>query len=187
MKRLDLSGRKIGQLKILGYSHSYVQPSGQKRAMWDVVCDCGNKKKMSTGTLLHQKTISCGCQGKINRAESRKKEFGYSNENYLYLQYKSRSIKKFGEFNITKEQFRELIYSNCFYCGKHPEQQTVKRCVNGINKSNGIDRVDNEIGYIYENCVCCCKVCNTMKMNLSVYEFLNHISKIFKYNNNVTN
>lgn len=31
MKRLDLSGRKIGQLKILGYSHSYVQPSGQKR------------------------------------------------------------------------------------------------------------------------------------------------------------
>lgn len=103
-----------------------------------------------------------------------------TNEKIRFIWQKNRAVK---DFRIQSFLCATIWTKK----GKHPEQQTVKRCVNGINKSNGIDRVDNEIGYIYENCVCCCKVCNTMKMNLSVYEFLNHISKIFKYNNNVTN
>ena len=37
MKRLDLVNKKIGILTVLNYSHSHIQPSGQKRAMWDVL------------------------------------------------------------------------------------------------------------------------------------------------------
>ena len=45
---------------------------------------------------------------------------------------------------------------------------------------NGIDRKDNNIGYIIENCVSCCGICNRMKMDMSYDDFLNHIRLIYK-------
>lgn len=43
---------------------------------------------------------------------------------------------------------------------------------------NGIDRVNNDIGYLIENCVSCCKVCNFMKRSMSKNDFINHVNKI---------
>lgn len=180
MKRLDIKGKKIGFLTVLDYSHSHTQPSGQKRAMWKVKCHCGVEKFMSTSTLCHGNTISCGCQGKLNRIESRKKTYGYSNENYLFLQYKNRSLKKFGEFNLTKDDFKKLIYQECFYCKKAPSQRTMKRSSYGTLESNGIDRIDSKKGYTIDNCVTCCKTCNTMKLDYSLPLFLDQIEKIYK-------
>ena len=36
---------------------------------------------------------------------------------------------------------------------------------------NGIDRVDNKIGYTLKNCVTCCKYCNNAKKDNDVDEF----------------
>lgn len=46
---------------------------------------------------------------------------------------------------------------------------------------NGIDRIDSSKGYSDDNCVSCCSMCNLMKNNYSVYDFLNHINKISSY------
>lgn len=182
MKRLDLKGKKIGMLTVLGYSHSHIQPSGQKRAMWDVLCECGVKKKMSTSTLKGC-TISCGCDFIKRRKQGfNKKPYGEANFNYKYLCYRGRAKAKKIEFSLSKEDFKNVILQNCFYCGSEKDTHHVSRSINGLFFSNGIDRVDSSIGYIAGNCVSCCKICNLMKNNLKKEDFLNHIVKIFKFN-----
>lgn len=53
----------------------------------------------------------------------------------------------------------------CSYCGS--EIKTI-----------GIDRVDNSIGYSMNNSVSCCIICNRMKRNYKVEEFINHCKKV---------
>ena len=43
---------------------------------------------------------------------------------------------------------------------------------------NGIDRIDSSKGYVFDNCVPCCKHCNIMKMTMTIDEFINKIKKI---------
>lgn len=183
MKRLDLTNKKIGILTVLKYSHSHIQPSGQKRAMWDVICECGVAKKMSTGTL-RGKTVSCGCVFKEKRKQGlNKKDFGEANFNYKYLTCKSGAKSRGLHFNLSKEQFKYIIVKDCYYCGNKGEMHHVKRSVNGLFISNGIDRVDSDRGYELNNCVPCCKKCNIMKSDLKKNDFIEHIIKIYKFNN----
>ena len=72
-------------------------------------------------------------------------------------------------FFVTVDIFITLIKGNCHYCGKEP------------NKYNGIDRVNNELGYIDSNCVSCCSFCNMEKNDLPVEYFLKWVLKL--YNN----
>jgi hypothetical protein len=55
-------------------------------------------------------------------------------------------------FNIDFDIFKSLVLSECYYC-HHQKNDEV----------NGIDRINNAIGYEKDNCVSCCKVCNRMK------------------------
>jgi len=182
MKRLDLVNKKIGILTVLNYSHSHVQPSGQKRAMWDVVCECGVKKKMSTGTLTNG-TISCGCIFNKRRKEGlHKKEFGEANFNYKYISYKHSAKNRNINFYLTKDEFRNIIIKKCEYCNLEGKLHHTKRSANGLFISNGIDRVDSSKDYILDNCVPCCRTCNIMKNSLTRNEFLEHIKKIYNFN-----
>ena len=47
---------------------------------------------------------------------------------------------------------------------------------------NGVDRVNNDLGYTIENSVTCCSLCNYMKRGMSLSDFIIHINKI-KINN----
>jgi len=68
-------------------------------------------------------------------------------------------------------------------CGIEPKQIRKDRLhLNGDYVHNGIDRLDSSRGYILENCVPCCKVCNYAKRNMSVNDFLNWIKKVYNYN-----
>lgn len=182
IKRIDLTGKKFGNLIVLGYSHSHVQPSGQKRAVWDVLCNCGVKKKMSTSNLISKNSISCGCYAKniralgINRLKPGEASFNYK---YRTTQWSAKNRKI--RFSLTKEQFREIITKNCYYCSAQPVERYVNKCVNGQFKSNGIDRIDNNLGYGFSNCVPCCNICNFMKLNLTYADFLNHIKRIYNH------
>lgn len=44
---------------------------------------------------------------------------------------------------------------------------------------NGIDRVDNSLGYILSNVVSCCKICNYMKKDLSEQEFQDQCERVY--------
>ena len=180
MKRIDLSGKRINKLLVLNFSHSHIQPSGQKRAVWNVRCDCGVEKKMSNGTLSSGRIISCGCEGaKLRKLGTNKKPFGEANFNYIFLQYKHRAKSKNWEFEFTKDSFREVITKKCVYCNSIGQEYRINRSQNGKFISNGIDRIDSSKGYTVENSVPCCKNCNVMKNNLELNEFINHIKKIY--------
>ncbi|MEK6880611.1 MAG: hypothetical protein AABY22_13425 [Nanoarchaeota archaeon] len=99
----------------------------------------------------------------INNKKWRKESV--SEQFYTYqVAAKSRGL----EFLLTKEQFADEIQKPCFYCG------TVKI-------KRGIDRYDNNKGYMLENCVSCCYPCNWMKRNSNVDHFLAHCYNIVKH------
>ena len=90
--------------------------------------------------------------------------------NVFYSDYNRRAIKKNLEFNITNKDFIILTRDNCYICGKKYD----------VNHINGIDRVDNNKGYIFNNIKPCCGECNYMKKNLNLDKFLNKIILISK-------
>jgi len=75
------------------------------------------------------------------------------------------------EFSLSHEDLKSLIIgANCYYCGKAPQYSEYIKDLGKI-MFNGIDRVDNSIGYVKGNVVACCKKCNTFKSDTSVKKF----------------
>lgn len=180
MKRIDLTGTRKHRLLVIGYSHSHIQPSGQKRAMWDVVCDCGKKLKCSTSNLTHGTTKSCGCYIAERRAKGMITPNPESAGLEQYNQTKNKALKRNKTFDLTYEQYKEIATKDCQYCGAKPYEKYSQVKNSTKIKLNGIDRVDTKKGYTMENCVPCCGVCNTMKMDRSLDEFLTKISEIYQ-------
>jgi hypothetical protein len=63
-------------------------------------------------------------------------------------------------FCLSLEQFEKITSQVCFYCSKLSKDKTY--C--------GIDRVDNNVGYVLENCIPCCARCNDVKNDSSFEE-----------------
>lgn len=87
-----------------------------------------------------------------------------------YKSYEDRAKKKGLAFELSIAMYDELTAMDCYICGKE----------NSISHSNGIDRLDNEVGYIVDNCYPCCGECNYMKKNLSLEEFFVKIYEIYE-------
>jgi hypothetical protein len=79
---------------------------------------------------------------------------------YFSSYVKSASIRGV-EWSLSSSDFLSLTRAgaSCFYCG------------DSVNFM-GIDRKNNDVGYMLENLVSCCKKCNYLKWNLSVQEFV---------------
>lgn len=82
-----------------------------------------------------------------------------------YRDYKDSAKERGLCFELTMEELGIYIEMDCFYCGL---------------KGGGIDRYDNDKGYIVENCVSCCKHCNYAKRNRSPEDFSDWIEAIAK-------
>lgn len=84
--------------------------------------------------------------------------------------YKSgiRNAKRRGlEWAITPEEYAELIKSPCFYDGS-PLPPT----------GSGLDRIDSTKGYLPDNVVPCCQMCNQAKRDMSQEDFYALIKRI---------
>lgn len=77
-----------------------------------------------------------------------------------YSNYKYGAKQRQLLFQITKEEFENLWEKPCHYC-------------NSPIETIGLDRVDNNKGYVIENIVPCCKICNFMKAQLNKKDFVN--------------
>lgn len=118
-----------------------------------------------------------------NKSGWRKLDKGHSGFIRLFNGYKKSAENRGFDFNLTEAEFRQFTKQNCYYCGIEPNSTMYS----GGQSSkwseyiyNGIDRVDNNIGYKFENCVTCCGVCNLMKRDLSYDKFINKIITIAK-------
>ena len=66
------------------------------------------------------------------------------------------------ESTLTFDEFLKLLEGDsCFWCGG--DLPTTRA---------GLDRVDNSVGYTFDNCVRCCWTCNVMKAQMSASDFI---------------
>jgi hypothetical protein len=81
---------------------------------------------------------------------------------------------------LTDDELHSLITSNCHYCGALPSN--AMKDTRNKDKTpfiyNGIDRVDNTLGYTLLNSVSCCKRCNIAKNDMTYNDFINLCKRI---------
>lgn len=107
----------------------------------------------------------------INNNENRKKSLKICYTNYI----RTANYKNL-DFAISFEEYEKIVCDKCYYCG-----------IIADKGFNGIDRKDQTKGYLLDNCVNCCQMCNYMKKSLSDSTFIKRIEHILKYNNLIEN
>lgn len=95
-------------------------------------------------------------------------EIYYSRSSHKrFYTYKGEAEKRGLSFELSEEQWLNLVHSPCYLCGYQNK--------NGI----GIDRFNNIIrSYTLINCRPCCGSCNFMKKDISYEQLLNQCEKI---------
>lgn len=76
--RDDLTGKRFGKLNVVGYDHTHITPSGQQRAYWECVCECGNTVSVAAQNLHRLKTTSCGCNSSRKHIGDKQRTHGES-------------------------------------------------------------------------------------------------------------
>jgi hypothetical protein len=190
---VDLTGQVFGRLTVIG-------TDGEKKHgsyMWNCICSCGKECQASSNQLRCSRKKSCGC---LND-DTRKGNFLNNNyariyEDYsvdlykkFYTSYKARAKQRGQPFEITREEFIDMIQLPCGYCGLAGEDKYVLSGSGYKYKlfGNGIDRIDSSVGYVKSNCVPCCKTCNIAKNSLSDEEFKSWIDRVYLYQHNEQN
>lgn len=104
--------------------------------------------------------------------------------NGLFRNYLESAKIRGYEFIISKEEFKNLTKMDCHYCGSSPSNTRKHGRLDSKYPSiyiyNGIDRVNNSIGYRIDNCVPCCTLCNKMKKANNADMFIKHAIRIAK-------
>jgi hypothetical protein len=81
-----------------------------------------------------------------------------------------RSARKRGiEYTLSDQELEKLVLAECQYCGAEPAPV------------NGVDRVDNNTGYVSGNCATACSDCNYAKRKMSVDQFKRWIAKAARH------
>jgi len=142
------------------YNKNWYQENKEKRSL--------QIKQYAQG---HKEDSVKRVQAYVKRHPQRVKDYGKKFEQtnvgkYRQLSYRA---KKWTDEIITIEDFKKIISNPCFYCGDTGKV--------------GVDRVNNLKGYSLNNSVSCCKLCNFMKKTMTREDFLNHIEKIYTFNN----
>lgn len=146
-----------------------------------VICTmCGKQMIMGRKSWIKGKKRCKACTAKTYGVLER----GLATKRELYGRYKSRSKKRGIEFTLPLDMFVSLTSKSCYYCGAKPNNTTVNESGNGDYVNNGLDKVDNDKGYIENNVVPCCKICNYAKNTMGLNEFYAWVDKIY---NNLTN
>jgi|688.fasta_scaffold848642_1 hypothetical protein len=124
--------------------------------------DCSNP----TETNNSLRCISCKKALRVIVQKSCKTKYQYHKQpKTRYNVYKRGALRRGYSFNITIEQFNTFWDTSCHYCNEP---------IKGI----GIDRIDNTIGYVHDNLISCCTLCNFMKHNTNYKEFIDRCIKI---------
>ena len=187
-KLIDLTGHRFGRLTVLHRDES------KAPVRWVCKCECGSICSIRASSW--GSTQSCGCFWQESRrangfkvvdqlvAGNKKRALppGESCKRNLFARYKLEAKERGLSWSLTAEEFHGLSQKNCHYCEKGPEQRYMAYPKTGwAILYNGIDRVDNAVGYEPGNCVSCCKTYNWWKGAMTVKEFRDHVKNIYQW------
>lgn len=176
----DLQGQKFFRLLVI----SEIEKRQKGKVKWFCLCDCGNYCEKLGTSLVCGITRSCGCYRK-EVVSKKNKEFpirkykdNQSAKNRLYKTYKNGAIQRGYDFLLTKEELLDLTSRNCYYCGDSPKQTSNSYTSLPDYIYNGIDRINNSLGYNLDNCVPCCKICNVAKGSRLFDDFVEWLERV---------
>jgi len=197
-KNLIRLGDVFGRLTVIGKDESSLPGN----PYYLVKCSCDGKIVSVRGSALREiATVSCGCF----KNEKRFKKDGVSSWNQIITGYKHGAEQRGHIFSLTIENFIEIATQNCHYCGSAPSRKYNKYVKKdgtpnlrsgklAYNKEaidrawivyNGLDRIDNKNGYVKDNVVSCCTICNYAKHTLSYEEFMSYLERLVLYRNSI--
>jgi hypothetical protein len=141
-----------------------------------VCVQCGKDFEKFT-TRYAKESVTCGvCTvAQAKQDEKRKdrvrnfRDERYKNIPQFYKDYILSATKRGYEINLEFDTFSKLVVAECYYCGHKTEGEV-----------NGIDRVNNSIGYQEDNSVTACWKCNRMKHIYDKEFFLDKCKMISK-------
>lgn len=159
-----------------------------KGAYWLCQCECGKQKVIQGVQLRDLKnrrgSTSCGC-GRYRATRTPNLDIierGYKvGRDAVYGRTKREAGNRGKVFELTPDQLEEIVVKDCTYCGAKPNQYTSPSKYAPPFIHHGIDRVDNEIGYVEGNCVPCCSTCNQWKSKKTVQEFFDHVKSLYEH------
>ena len=123
------------------------------------------KKNMKKWYLKNRKTQLAKCKQWYKDNPEYRKNYEQSLKG-KFKAYKSNAKVKGLILGITFDEFVKILKKPCHYCGE---------------KGYGIDRIDSSIGYLKDNIVSCCSMCNYMKRAYSEGEFISQCAKIYTH------
>lgn len=175
-KPIDVKiGDTYARLTVISEPVSIRNKSGKCERFVKCKCSCGVVRDFSLNSLRMNLTTSCGCYNK-EMISKRKISDLERVENSLIREYKHSAKQRNITYNLSDNLLLQLVKEPCNYCNSEPFKP--HREDNNF-LYNGLDRIDNNIGYLESNVVPCCFICNKMKGVLNEGEFMEHLNKIF--------
>jgi hypothetical protein len=161
------SSKTTGKYIGLRYGRYVVTAFSRRKSnteyLYYCLCDCGVGREVRISSLKQGHTKSCGCLHK----DVKRHAPGSAALKNLFNRYQWEARQRGYSFELSLEQFQKITAQNCFYCDSPPFQVHGQRGYHGSIKYSGVDRVDNALGYVPDNCVPSCKPCNAAKNSIS--------------------
>lgn len=129
------------------------------------VCKCGKEFRILNDKVYSNGLIKCSDCKKALRAKP------HRDERLVLRRIKGDAYTRGLPFDISIEWFKEVCHSPCVYCGSVDSNRGGAEFTDGFGY-NGLDRIDNSLGYFEGNCLPCCWTCNRAKWNMSREDFL---------------
>lgn len=172
----DRAGQRFGKLTAIRRVESSAQKRGTVR--WLCVCDCGNEVIAAGADLVRGHTKSCGCMRNGPRGGY---VAGDAAWNKAFRTYQQNARTRDLSWDLSLADFKRLASLTCFYCGAAPSMTMKGSPGSGDCIYNGLDRIDNTLGYSLANVITACKICNHAKRDLSYDDFLAWIARLTEY------
>lgn len=168
----DYSGIKIDKLTFIKRVDEFI------KTKWILACECGNQVIRRPNHVLNNNNFkSCGCVKKYYKT----KESVFIKK--IFESYKKGAKRRNFVFEVDIEYFSSFLTKKCHYCGIEPLQKI--KSSNNYFLYNGVDRKNSKLGYIKNNLVPCCFICNRGKSNMNYDDFINYLKRVSKFNNNI--
>lgn len=175
-----LVGSEVNGIKIVGYwfegSHGH----------FTCICVCGKEFQSRCDHIKSGRSKSCGCLTSELVSVGKTKPDNESSWKTYLRWYEQNAKRRHIDFSLSRPKFESLAGASCYYCGTPPTSKQVRWAnERGVRDRflvcNGIDRVDNTVGYIESNCVPCCETCNKAKGTLTTEEFRTWVQKVAQW------
>jgi 5-methylcytosine-specific restriction endonuclease McrA len=165
----DLSGQRFGNLLVIKLIGKI-----KDKWSWECICDCGKICTIPTTMLLKGRLTHCGCLKSKNISIGKMGLDETTIINTIISHYKANAKRRNIKFNLSYSNVLDLINKECYYCGVVASNTLkIKRLYEDLLfHYNGIDRMDSNKDYQFDNCITACKFCNSAKGNLSDKEFI---------------